>query len=55
MYQLKYQSDNSLKKKSVTDINNKYQSDISKKNNFAPLQRSYVNESHLQKTSDKKN
>lgn len=55
MYQLKYQSDISLKKnQSQISITNISQISV-KKYNFAPLQRSYVNETHLQKTSDKKN
>lgn len=54
MYQLKYQSDISLKKnQSQISITNISQISV-KKYNFAPLQRSYVDESHLQKTSDKK-
>lgn len=56
MYQLKYQSQKSVFKKNQSQISITNISQISvKKYNFAPLQRSYVNESHLQKTSDKKN
>lgn len=56
MYQLKYQSQISVFKKNQSQISITNISQISvKKYNFAPLQRSYVNESHLQKTSDKKN